>query len=291
MAHRTKRNYRTSSKNGGQKRGTGTLSGWTWLLTGLVLGALAVIVVYNFIPREIQNNKPDSENLEATNKLALAPFDNINDIQQPVAVKQPQKMTKKENKSALAVNENQSRHQNQSESQHETHSQIPLQTLKPRFEFYTMLPDIEVPTEQPKAGKHSPVAINPSVMKPPALKPPAIIPPAKNELVANSSATDHSVSNLPAVKPLTTNQSATKTPLNSLHFLQLGSFINEHEAEALKASLNLQGYETHLKSVNINGSQHYRLLMGPFATQAEANAMRKKLTAQRINSIMQHDSA
>lgn len=87
---------------------------------------------------------------------------------------------------------------------------------EPKFNFYTILPELEV------------------------LIPESETQPPKNQPANN-----------------TTNG-------NKQYVLQAGSFKNTIEAERLKASLALLGFEAHIQSVTVNGTAWHRVRTGPY---------------------------
>lgn len=117
---------------------------------------------------------------------------------------------------------------------------------KPRFDFYTILPEMEVvvpdPVDEPKSPK------------------------VETKGVAESTAvsTDASVG----------------------YMLQMGSFRKYVDADRLKASLALVGIQAEIQKVSIKGGDvFHRVRSGPY-DRAQVNALRTKLKQKKISSLV-----
>lgn len=130
---------------------------------------------------------------------------------------------------------------------------------KPKFEFYTILPELEVPVPETAENQRQ-------AAMPPALKTPKTAPSAPAE---------------PAPTP---------TPAASAdagrYILQAGSSRNAVDAERLRASLALQGMVARIQTVNINGETWHRIRVGPFGSRTEADAARRQLRGADINTML-----
>jgi len=91
---------------------------------------------------------------------------------------------------------------------------------EPKFNFYTILPELEV-----------------------------LIPDAE-------------------IQPPSTAPSGTLRG-NKQYMLQTGSFRNKNDADKLKASLALLGFEASIQHVSINGEKWHRVRIGPYKNTAE----------------------
>lgn len=104
---------------------------------------------------------------------------------------------------------------------------------RPRFEFYTMLPEMEIPV------------------------PEAEVPARKREEALDS-------------------ERASGT-----YLVQVGSFRSFQEADRLKASLILAGFEATIQTVSIDGKRTWhRVRLGPFTGVAAADRARKRVLEQ-----------
>ncbi len=122
---------------------------------------------------------------------------------------------------------------------------------QPRFEFYTLLPKIEVQTN--KTNK--------------AVKP---------ENVAKAEKT-------PATPSKVTSEPAQ-------YILQIASVRNFHDADRLKAQLSLAGFDVSIQALKHNNEDWFRVQVGPYPSKRIADNAKKRLTEQNISSIMRRYS-
>lgn len=118
----------------------------------------------------------------------------------------------------------------------------------PRFDFYNLLPEMEVIVPE-------------SEIKKPRVKPAA------------------------PDSPTTTAPASTTA---GTFYLQVGSFRNAEQADNLKAKLAFSGFETviHKATIEINGKSEtfHRVRVGPFNNLEAANRSREKLITSGIDS-------
>ena len=69
---------------------------------------------------------------------------------------------------------------------------------------------------------------------------------------------------------------------NKKYVLQAGSFNNKIDAEKLKASLALLGFEAHIQSVTVNGTAWHRVRTGPYT---HSNDLYDKIDQLQQNGI------
>ncbi len=69
------------------------------------------------------------------------------------------------------------------------------------------------------------------------------------------------------------------------YVLQAGSFRNNADADALKARLILAGLRAQVQAVSVNGSNWYRVRIGPFNDLAALDAARTTLKSNGIEGI------
>lgn len=138
---------------------------------------------------------------------------------------------------------------------HHRHTQqtVPVTTtqitpIKPTFDFYHLLPKVEVPVSE-----SAPTATRP------------IPTPSRN---------------VPTNKP----KAATKP---THYMLQVGSFKQRHDADALMAKLSLQGFEVTVKHFTTQSHQNwYRVWIGPYVSISQAKQVQTQLRQQRIDSLL-----
>lgn len=119
---------------------------------------------------------------------------------------------------------------------------------KPEFQFYTILPEMEVviPDEEilpPKSVKPQPAATTPSKPQPAAKK--------------------------------------------EAFILQMGSFRKYVDADRMKARLALIGIEAEIQKVSINNKDTYhRVRSGPYTSQSQLNRARKLAKENSISTLL-----
>jgi cell division protein FtsN len=131
---------------------------------------------------------------------------------------------------------------------------------KPRFDFYTLLPEMEIviPEEEIKESLKQ---------TPPPPPPPATVTPA----VPAKSA--------PPPKP------APKPASSGTYYLQVGSFSDSAKADRFRAELAMMGMQTSIQKVTINNKDTYhRVRIGPFGSLNELDKTRQRLKKKGIDS-------
>jgi|CXWL01.1.fsa_nt_gi cell division protein FtsN len=74
-------------------------------------------------------------------------------------------------------------------------------------------------------------------------------------------------------------------PTNARLFLQVGSFGNSGDAEALKARLALVGVQAQVVPVNINGKSWHRVRVGPYTDARALEAAKRELASANYEAI------
>ena len=146
---------------------------------------------------------------------------------------------------------------------------------KPRFDFYTLLPEMEVviPEEEiTESLKQTP--------PPPAATAQPATPASKAEPAPQ-------VAPKPDVtpKPATAPKPAAPATATGTYYLQVGSFSDGVKAERFKAELGMMGMQTSIQKVTINNKETYhRVRVGPFGTLDELDRTRQMLKKKGIDS-------
>ncbi len=193
-----------------QKKRKEPASNWVWLISGMLAGGLLVGLAWLLI------GTPQGSKLTIPNPLAA------------MRQSKPAEETK-----------------TQAPAEEEKKPEVP----KPRFDFYTILPEMEVVVSEPDEEAAVPEA------------------PAVADTAAAASAS---------------------APVQSggLYMLQMGSFRAYGDAERLKAKLALLGVVSEIQVVDVTGGGTYhRVRSGPM-TGAEANRMRARLQKESINCLV-----
>ncbi|GAB3032075.1 MULTISPECIES: SPOR domain-containing protein [Oleiagrimonas] len=69
------------------------------------------------------------------------------------------------------------------------------------------------------------------------------------------------------------------------YLLQVGSFPNASDAEAMKAKLALQGFVAEVKPVTIDGHTWNRVRLGPYTSAAKLESAKQRLASAGIKAI------
>jgi len=146
---------------------------------------------------------------------------------------------------------------------------------KPRFDFYTILPEMEVVIpEEELAGNTPSSAFRP--VDPPAAaaveREPDVSAPAKPAAAAAAAPQSQPQ---PAVKPAASS--------GGNYFIQSGSFSTMDQAERLKAQLALLGLNASVQKLTLNKQNTiHRVRVGPFRDYASLNEARAVLRQHGI---------
>ena len=139
------------------------------------------------------------------------------------------------------------------------------QPPKPRFDFYTLLPEMEVVIPEQEIT---------AALKPPTPPAPVVATMEEASIPAPAAAP------VPKAAPV-----KTAKPASSTFYLQVGSFRNGVQAERFKAELAMQGMQTSIQTVTINNKDTYhRVRVGPFHDYDTLDKTRQSLKKKGIES-------
>ena len=135
----------------------------------------------------------------------------------------------------------------------------PAERPKPKFEFYTLLPEKEV-----------------------------VIPDAELEARAQAEAARRANAGMaaPAPSAAPAAPSATTAPSaasGERYLIQAGAFRGNADAEALKARIALTGEVARIETADINGVTVYRVRMGPYPDARALATAKQALAAHGIS--------
>lgn len=164
--------------------------------------------------------------------------------------------------------------------------QVPAEPAKPKYDFYTLLPEsqVEVPAGAiPEEQKPStaPVPLTPEQEAERALallegrEPPKITPPVATP-EADKAATDKAAAPAEAAKAVPSTQ----------FFLQAGSFRNQNDADKLRAQIILLGQNVQIESGKVREETWHRVLVGPYASREQLAAAQKQLAGNGFSNLL-----
>jgi len=145
---------------------------------------------------------------------------------------------------------------------------------KPKFEFYTILPELEVPVPDQPSGEPRQASVPPALQTPP--------PPLEGTVAPGAAGAPPQPLPAPQALPPATPPASS----GGRYILQAGSSRNSADAERLRASLALQGMVAQVQPVSINGETWHRIRVGPFGSRADADAAQRQLHAAKINTML-----
>lgn len=164
--------------------------------------------------------------------------------------------------------------------------QVPAEPAKPKYDFYTLLPEsqVEVPAGAiPEEQKPStaPVPLTPEQEAERALallegrEPPKITPPVATP-EADKAATDKAAAPAEAAKAVPSTQ----------FFLQAGSFRNQNDADKLRAQIILLGQNVQIESGKVREETWHRVLVGPYGSREQLAAAQKQLAGNGFSNLL-----
>ena len=146
---------------------------------------------------------------------------------------------------------------------------------KPRFDFYTLLPEMEVVVPEEEITESLKQASPPPVT---TTQPPAMTASEEQPL---PQVTTPAV----ATRPAATQKPAAPAARAATYYLQVGSFSDGVKAERFKAELGMMGMQTSIQKVTVNNKETYhRVRVGPFETLDQLDRTRQTLKKKGIDS-------
>ena len=140
---------------------------------------------------------------------------------------------------------------------------------KPKYDFYTLLPESEVIL--PPQAIEQPVAV--PEQKPVTPEEAAKIDAARAEAALNGQ--------VPPPPPV-----VAKGPVSSQFFLQAGSFRRKDDADSLRAQIILLGQSVQVESGTVREETWHRVLVGPFATREQLGQAQKSLAGSGFSNLL-----
>ncbi|MDH0649956.1 SPOR domain-containing protein [Pseudomonas sp. GD03858] len=156
-----------------------------------------------------------------------------------------------------------------------TTTPTPQQPVKPKYDFYTLLPESEVivpPEAVPE--KTPPVPAQPPVPSTP-------VTPAEAAKIDTARAQAALMGQTPppappVIKPATTTQ----------FFLQAGSFRKQADADKVRAQIILLGQAVKVESGTVKEETWYRVMVGPFSNREQLTVAQKQLAGAGFSNLL-----
>jgi cell division protein FtsN len=147
---------------------------------------------------------------------------------------------------------------------------------KPKYDFYTLLPESEVIVPQSALPEKPAAALTPEELAK---------ADAARALAALSGQT-------PAPLPASSTSTATPppsiatAPVTTQFFLQAGSFRKQADADKVRAQIILLGQSVQVESGTVRDETWYRVLAGPFANREQLAQAQKTLAAGGFSNLL-----
>jgi cell division protein FtsN len=144
---------------------------------------------------------------------------------------------------------------------------------KPKYDFYTLLPE-------------SDVIVPPDALPPPVPVQPAVTPAEAAKIDAARALAALNGETPPPAPPVAPAPPAAQAPLSSQFFLQAGSFRRKDDAESVRAQIILLGQDVRVESGRVREETWYRVLVGPFANREQLAVSQKALSANGFSNLL-----
>ncbi|WP_372875703.1 SPOR domain-containing protein [Pseudomonas sp.] len=145
--------------------------------------------------------------------------------------------------------------------------------VKPKYDFYTLLPESEV-------------IVPAETLPPPAPAQPAVTPAEAAKIDAARALAALNGETPPPAPPVAPAPPTAQAPLSSQFFLQAGSFRRKDDAESLRAQIILLGQDVRVESGRVREETWYRVLVGPFANREQLAVSQKALSANGFSNLL-----
>ncbi|WP_295471707.1 SPOR domain-containing protein [uncultured Pseudomonas sp.] len=147
--------------------------------------------------------------------------------------------------------------------------------VKPKYDFYTLLPESEVIVPKEAVPEKTPPA--------PAVAPMTPVSPEQASKIDTARA-QAALSGLtpPPAPPVATAKPAPVTQF----FLQAGSFRKQADAEKVRAQIILLGQAATVESGTVKEETWYRVLVGPFSNRDQLTTAQKQLAGGGFSNLL-----
>ncbi|CAK13283.1 MULTISPECIES: SPOR domain-containing protein [Pseudomonas] len=149
------------------------------------------------------------------------------------------------------------------------------QPVKPKYDFYTLLPESEVivpPEAVPE--KTPPVPAQPPVPSTP-------VTPAEAAKIDTARAQAALLGQTPPPAPPVIKPAAT-----TQFFLQAGSFRKQADADKVRAQIILLGQAVKVESGTVKDETWYRVMVGPFSNREQLTVAQKQLAGAGFSNLL-----
>ena len=150
----------------------------------------------------------------------------------------------------------------------------PQQPVKPKYDFYTLLPESEVIVP--------PDAVPEKTLPTPQV-PTTPVTPAEAAKIDTARAQAALAGITPPPAPPV---AATKAAPVTKFFLQAGSFPKQADADRVRAQIILLGQSVSVESGTVKDATWYRVLVGPFSNREQLTVAQKQLAGAGFSNLL-----
>lgn len=188
-------------------------------------------------------------------------------------------------------------------------TQTQQQPSKPKYDFYTLLPESEVvvpstaqqqaqaqPQKPPEQAPAQPAQQPPQALPPtqqtaqtqaPPQRPAAPPPQQPKPTPAQDAARAEALLNGRTPPAVTAKPPALAKPAPTTHYyLQAGSFRSKADAEDAKARIALLGQSVRVEVGTVRGETWHRVVAGPFSNRQQLEQAQKQLAGDGFRNLM-----
>lgn len=148
----------------------------------------------------------------------------------------------------------------------------PQQPVKPKYDFYTLLPESEVIVPPEAVPEKTP---------PVPAQPVTPVTPAEAAKIDTARAQAALLGETPPPAPPVIKPAAT-----TQFFLQAGSFRKQADADKVRAQIILLGQAVKVESGTVKDETWYRVLVGPFSNREQLTVAQKQLAGSGFNNLL-----
>ena len=148
----------------------------------------------------------------------------------------------------------------------------PTQPVKPKYDFYTLLPESEVIVPPDAVPEKTP---------PTPAVPTTPVTPAEAAKIDTARAQ----AALAGITPPPPPPVAKAAPVTKF-FLQAGSFRKEADADKVRAQIILLGQAVSVESGTVKDETWYRVLVGPFSNREQLTTAQKQLSGAGFSNLL-----
>ena len=148
----------------------------------------------------------------------------------------------------------------------------PQQPVKPKYDFYTLLPESEVIVPPDAVPEKTP---------PVPAQPQQPVTPAEAAKIDTARAQAALLGQTPPPPPPVVKPAAT-----TQFFLQAGSFRKQADADKVRAQIILLGQAVQVESGMVRDETWYRVLVGPFSNREQLTVAQKQLAGSGFNNLL-----